>query len=132
MPRIQGRAGVVRSGTGSARPAAQPAAAAGGTCGGRWSVLDDDVDHRCPGETRRTTRTSTSALVGAHARLADGSRAWSEGDGGGGDGGDDGTDGGVGAGADAGGADADADADGGSQGVCSSVLAGRHGLPFAC
>lgn len=125
MSRTRGKAGAARSGTGSAR-LARPAAA-GGTCGDRC----DDVDHRCPGETRRTTKTSTSALV-VFAGLVDGwRRAWS----GGGDGGDDdddGTGGGAGAGAD--GADAGnaaAVGDDASQGVRSSVLA-EQGPAFAC
>lgn len=127
--RIRGKAGVARSGTGSARPAGP--AAAGGTCGDRWR---DDVDHRCPDGTRRTTKMSTSALV-AFAGLADG---WRRACSGGGDGDgddDDGMDGGAGAGADAdaGGADnAAAVGDDASQGVRSSVLAERHGPALAC
>lgn len=124
---------MARSGTGSARPA-RPAAA-GGTCGDRWR--DDDVDHRCPDETRRTTKTSTSAPV-VFAGLVDGWRRACSGGGDGDDDDDDGTDGGAGAGADADADAGDADnaaavGDDASQGVVRpSVLAERHGSAFAC
>lgn len=137
MSRTRGKAGAARSGTGSAR-LARPAAAAAAAAGGTWGDRCDDVGHRCPGETRRTTKTSTSALA-VFAGLVDGwRRAWSGGgDDGGGDDDDDGTGGGAGAGADAdaGGADAGnaaaAAGDDASQGVRSSVLAER-GAAFAC
>lgn len=118
--KIRGKAEAARSGTGSARPA-RPAP--DGTCGDRWR---DGVDHRCPDETRRTTKMLTSAFAVALVGLADGwRRAWSEdGDDGGGGDDDDGTGGGAGAGADVDGADNAAAADDdASQGVRSSVLA---------
>jgi len=52
--KTRGKAEVVRSGTGSARPA-RPA----GTCGSQR----DDVDRRCSNGTRRMTTTSMLALA---------------------------------------------------------------------